>query len=207
MNPPTAWFRRCRHLLRDSRISDHHPDLQRIQAGYSFSPVILQTPDQPDRSRLGGSDRNMPCVWGAPAYAKKCRLRNEADFQMIRSNRYRQVILAADWPSAHEAGKHLLAFIEAIISGGTAVTIVMRNTTIARASNCPLRRIMYGTVDDCQAPQQSRLSILRKSSRVTHRCASSTRTTPFAKRNRVARCLAMPFCTGTTAISTASAQG
>ena len=92
---------------------------------------------------------------GARAYAEKCLLRNEAIYQMIRTNRYRQVILAANWPDTPEAGRQLATSIEAIVGSGAIVTIVMRNTTIARANSCPLRRIMYGTADDCQAAPQS----------------------------------------------------
>jgi hypothetical protein len=92
---------------------------------------------------------------GARAYAEKCRLRNEAIYQMIRTNRYRQVILAANWPDTPEAGRQLATSIEAIVGSGAIVTIVMRNTTIARANSCPLRRIMYGTADDCQTAPQS----------------------------------------------------
>lgn len=92
---------------------------------------------------------------GARTYAEKCRLRNEAVYQMIRTNRYRQVILAANWPDASEAGGRLISSIEAVIGTGATVTVVMSNAMIERAGSCPLRRIMYRTTEDCEGKRPS----------------------------------------------------
>jgi len=92
---------------------------------------------------------------GNPAYTTECRLRNEAIFRMIKTNRYRHVILAAYWPNSPEAGKQLLSTVEAIISTNALVTLVINNVTIERAGSCPLRRIMYRTDDICEGVRQN----------------------------------------------------
>jgi len=91
---------------------------------------------------------------GAPSYAEKCRLRNEAAYDLILGKRFSRVILAANWPDSPEAGRHLQTSVELLSRAGATVTIVLANARIERASSCPVRRLMYGTAERCEGEQR-----------------------------------------------------
>jgi peptidoglycan/LPS O-acetylase OafA/YrhL len=88
------------------------------------------------------------------AYAEKCKKRNDAAFVMLRTNHYGRVVMAGDWPKSEEAGKLLMASIEAVLGTGAKLTLILNNESIKNAASCPLRKMMYGTSQGCEQPRQ-----------------------------------------------------
>lgn len=91
----------------------------------------------------------------APGYVERCRKRNEAAYALLSANHYGRVVLAGSWPQAAEAGERLMASIEAVLHTGAKLTLILNNQSIERANSCPIRRMMYGTDENCQGPRQA----------------------------------------------------
>lgn len=89
----------------------------------------------------------------SPTYAERCRRRNEAAFKLISTNHYARVILAGNWPTAPGVGRQLMNSMDAVLSTGAKLTLIMSNEGIDRANSCPIRNIMYGTTKNCDSPR------------------------------------------------------
>jgi len=87
------------------------------------------------------------------AYSGRCIKRNEAAYSLLTSNRYTHIILASSWPRDEKAGGQLVESIEKILKIGSKLTIILANESIDRASSCPIRRLMSGSVELCQGPR------------------------------------------------------
>jgi peptidoglycan/LPS O-acetylase OafA/YrhL len=88
----------------------------------------------------------------SPLYAERCRARNKAAFAAATAPPFTQVILAGSWPQDAEAGERLAASAGAILASGAKLTIILNNESIERATQCPLRKLMYGSQAPCMAP-------------------------------------------------------
>lgn len=87
-------------------------------------------------------------------YVERCRLRNESAYAYIEKEKYRRVILAANWPEAPEIEPLLTRSIERILATGAQLTIVLSNESIDKASSCPTRNAMYQRNETCsRAPR------------------------------------------------------
>jgi peptidoglycan/LPS O-acetylase OafA/YrhL len=84
-----------------------------------------------------------------PAYAKKCRKRNELAYAKITERNFSRVILAGHWPTSAQAGTQLMSSIDTVLKTGAELTIVLSNESIDRAHSCPVRRVMYGSTNSC----------------------------------------------------------
>lgn len=87
------------------------------------------------------------------AYSGRCIKRNDAVYSLLTSNRYTHVILASSWPRDEKAGEQLVESIEIILKVGSKLTVILANESIDRASSCPIRRLMSGSVELCQGPR------------------------------------------------------
>lgn len=91
-----------------------------------------------------------------PSYAKRCKLRNEMTFAHLEKQKYRHVILAANWPKTHETGPLLANSIKRILATGAKLTIVLNNEIIGNAPSCTVRNIMYHRTHTCTQQPQGR---------------------------------------------------
>ena len=87
-------------------------------------------------------------------YADDCLRRNRMAYGLIAANRYKRVILAADWPQGPEAGSQLADSIAVVLNTGTDVTLILANTSIRDASTCSVRSLMYRWNRSCDSPRQ-----------------------------------------------------
>jgi hypothetical protein len=97
-----------------------------------------------------------------PAYAQRCRQRNEVVYRMIAEGHFSRVILAANWLDSPAVGESLASSIEAILKAGATPTIIMSNQTIERASSCPVRRLMYASPGECAGPRSEAPAYFRQ---------------------------------------------
>jgi len=86
---------------------------------------------------------------GASADAARCRKRNDAVYERIVRNRFSLVVLAGSWPNTPQAGEHLISSIDLVLRTGARLTVILTNQWIEGAHRCPIRRMMYGTMEDC----------------------------------------------------------
>lgn len=84
-----------------------------------------------------------------PAYVKRCKLRNELTYAHLEKQKYRHVILAANWPEAPETAPLLTNSINRILATGAQLTIILNNETIENTPNCTIRNIMYHRNHTC----------------------------------------------------------
>jgi peptidoglycan/LPS O-acetylase OafA/YrhL len=95
------------------------------------------------------------------AYERNCLQRNEMDYRLIASGRYRRVILAANWPRNPDAGTKLASSIDAILKSGATITLILNNEEIPGAASCPIRRLMYGFARSCDSVRAGPPSYLK----------------------------------------------
>lgn len=87
-------------------------------------------------------------------YQERCLKRNEAAYALVLTKDYGRVVLASSWPKTAKAGEQLMASIATVLDTGAQLTLIVNNESIARASSCPIRRIMYGTAISCESQRQ-----------------------------------------------------
>jgi peptidoglycan/LPS O-acetylase OafA/YrhL len=90
-----------------------------------------------------------------PSYAAKCKARNSFVYEHLSTEKYSLVILAADWPPDDAAGLLVRRSIELLVANGAHVVVVLANPSIANASQCPVRALMYRDHRQCSAAQPS----------------------------------------------------
>ncbi len=104
-------------------------------------------------------DACAPIIGYAPAmrgdYVSKCALRKAYVFDLLDQRKFRYVILAADWPSDHQAKDKIESTLAKIIAAGSQPIIILSNETIKRATSCPLRRLMFGLEQKCAVHQSA----------------------------------------------------
>lgn len=89
-----------------------------------------------------------------PAYAEKCKKRNEFNYKFISEHKYKYVILAGSWPNegSGEMFSGLTAGFErsiaSIVASGAEPVVILNNQGTDNA-NCPIRRLMAGSVESC----------------------------------------------------------
>ncbi|CAK0759133.1 membrane hypothetical protein [Gammaproteobacteria bacterium] len=87
-------------------------------------------------------------------YRERCLKRNEAAYAHLLTKNYSRVILASSWPRTAKAREQLMSSIATILGTGAQLTLIVNNESIARASSCPIRRLMYGNSSNCQSQRQ-----------------------------------------------------
>lgn len=98
------------------------------------------------------------------SYSVKCKMRNAAVYSLIKEKKFGKVILAASWPDSKEAGRLLNHSIDEIISTGADVVLILNNSSIVRASSCPIRSAMRHSNMECSAAMRELPSYLLDSS-------------------------------------------
>lgn len=102
--------------------------------------------------------------FGAQAsYARKCKARNDFNFEYISTNQFKYVILAGSWPLAGSQSEFsslkngLSNSIATIIASGAKPIIIINNESTKNA-NCPVRHLMTGKAVNCDKAQETHAS-------------------------------------------------
>lgn len=90
----------------------------------------------------------------ANAYSQRCLSRNEAAYAHLEHHRYKNIILASNWPDSEDVLPLLSNSIEKSLATGAKVTIILRNESIEKASTCTIRNAMYARHNECRRSPQ-----------------------------------------------------
>jgi peptidoglycan/LPS O-acetylase OafA/YrhL len=77
------------------------------------------------------------------SYARKCELRNERIYKMIKNRRFKYVILSAHWPTEPSAVDYLRSSLAYVVAAKSIPVVLLANQTIPHAATCEVRHAMF----------------------------------------------------------------
>ena len=87
------------------------------------------------------------------SYAQRCVSRNTFAFGLLEKHKYKYVILAGQWPPDESPRRAIEATIQKVLLTGAQVIVILANQSIARATACPVRELIWHRSADCTTNQ------------------------------------------------------